>query len=355
MVLNIDKPTSCTDPRAPPRIGASGSSGILVSKHADNMEKNRALAMTAAKMMQRQSGRSDAGGLDSLTRHSCTDISTGAASSVRNFSGTRSSPGRRGLNNRRCAVRRSLRKSNSVGNLDCAHQASRSSESSSTVSKNSSNRYLHSIHQSPFETSLRERLEEKMRINVSRNEIVDSDKFERQLDETKLRYQHYRRLHDMGNITNLVLQTNDVKLNVYDLLEHDVLLELSDSGCCAWQLPLGRCVQRCNDGLNKCGTGVYHVGIEINGIEYAYGMHPQPHMTGVFTSKPRKSPGFSYRTTIDFGKVRTTKNVWVEVPVIESEKGSSGRTSVNNVYRQLEIFIDGNDVISEMADSCKYI
>ena len=43
-----------------------------------------------------------------------------------------------------------------------------------------------------------------------------------------------------------------------------------------------------NDTLRKFGLGVYHTGIEVNGMEYSYGGSPHAVGTGVFLQPPQK-------------------------------------------------------------------
>jgi hypothetical protein len=95
--------------------------------------------------------------------------------------------------------------------------------------------------------------------------------------------------------------TNLVRIHVYDLLTKDAEIELNvlSLGC---HVNIGQCFATMNDGLHALGSGAYHVGVEVNGLEYAYGANDVPFLSGVFTCPPRMSPGYQYRTTIDFGE-----------------------------------------------------
>jgi|688.fasta_scaffold1132627_1 hypothetical protein len=46
--------------------------------------------------------------------------------------------------------------------------------------------------------------------------------------------------------------------------------------------------------LSNLGLGVYHTGIEIEGIEYSYGGNRDNSGTGVFRSSPGNVPGATY-------------------------------------------------------------
>jgi hypothetical protein len=87
-----------------------------------------------------------------------------------------------------------------------------------------------------------------------------------------------------------------VKLHVYDLLADDTHLDVW--GC---HFPLGQVFNAFNSSLHSIGTGAYHVGLEINGIEYAFGANSTKGLTGIFQCMPKSSPGYQFRTTIDFG------------------------------------------------------
>ncbi|WOL19391.1 deSI-like protein [Canna indica] len=49
------------------------------------------------------------------------------------------------------------------------------------------------------------------------------------------------------------------------------------------------------------GLGVYHSGIQVHGVEYAYGAHEHP-STGIFEGEPRQCPGFVFRKAILIGR-----------------------------------------------------
>jgi hypothetical protein len=79
---------------------------------------------------------------------------------------------------------------------------------------------------------------------------------------------------------------------------------------------------------------------QINGIEYAYGANNSEGTTGVFSCIPKHSPGYEYRTTLDFGARPLTKRAWVRV----AEKDND-----TSVYREVVTYIDGRQVVKEMA------
>lgn len=127
------------------------------------------------------------------------------------------------------------------------------------------------------------------------------------------------------------------------------------------------------------GTGAYHVGVEVNGVEYAFGANNIIGMSGIFTCLPKESPGYEFRETLDFGQVHTTKRTWIRIPktgtgtsfktISEEFSGSnnndceskksdekkifsySPKSPLNDVYsfREIESFADGHAVIHSMA------
>ncbi|KAI4389921.1 hypothetical protein MLD38_002088 [Melastoma candidum] len=48
------------------------------------------------------------------------------------------------------------------------------------------------------------------------------------------------------------------------------------------------------------GLGIFHSGVEVHGIEYAFGAHDYP-SSGVFEVEPRQCPGFDFRRSIFIG------------------------------------------------------
>ncbi|KAA8523046.1 hypothetical protein F0562_009469 [Nyssa sinensis] len=50
------------------------------------------------------------------------------------------------------------------------------------------------------------------------------------------------------------------------------------------------------------GLGIFHSGIEVNGMEYGFGAHDYP-VSGVFEVEPKSCPGFIYRCSIPLGHI----------------------------------------------------
>ncbi|XP_034695511.1 deSI-like protein At4g17486 [Vitis riparia] len=48
------------------------------------------------------------------------------------------------------------------------------------------------------------------------------------------------------------------------------------------------------------GLGVYHSGVQVHGVEYAFGAHEYP-TTGIFEGEPKQCEGFSFRKAILIG------------------------------------------------------
>ncbi|KAL5698850.1 hypothetical protein ACHQM5_029831 [Ranunculus cassubicifolius] len=49
------------------------------------------------------------------------------------------------------------------------------------------------------------------------------------------------------------------------------------------------------------GLGVYHSGVQVHEIEYAFGAHELP-TTGIFEGEPKQCPGFTFRKSILIGR-----------------------------------------------------
>jgi PPPDE putative peptidase domain len=147
--------------------------------------------------------------------------------------------------------------------------------------------------------------------------------------------------------------TNRILLHVYDLFSSDTLMQLPWGCVCE----IGKCFTQVNTALLTVGTGIYHVGIEVNGIEYAYGATKSSGKTGVFSCIPKTSPGYQYRTSIDFGDVSLIRRTWVTVPG-GTLKGDSmtydvsehiPTSFVNTSFHLVEEFVDGRQIIREMT------
>ncbi|KAK9073314.1 hypothetical protein SSX86_007638 [Deinandra increscens subsp. villosa] len=48
------------------------------------------------------------------------------------------------------------------------------------------------------------------------------------------------------------------------------------------------------------GFGIFHSGVEVHGVEYAFGAHDYP-SSGVFEVEPRQCPGFKFRRSVLIG------------------------------------------------------
>mmetsp|Transcript_14291 Transcript_14291/g.30016 ORF Transcript_14291/g.30016 Transcript_14291/m.30016 type:complete len:232 (+) Transcript_14291:65-760(+) len=55
-----------------------------------------------------------------------------------------------------------------------------------------------------------------------------------------------------------------------------------------------------NQGLQALGTGAFHAGVEVYGLEYSYGF--QYKGTGIFTSQPRQCAGPEFLEAIEMGE-----------------------------------------------------
>ncbi|KAJ1697518.1 hypothetical protein LUZ63_006030 [Rhynchospora breviuscula] len=55
-----------------------------------------------------------------------------------------------------------------------------------------------------------------------------------------------------------------------------------------------------NGYIYWAGLGIFHSGVEVHGVEYAFGAHDYP-ISGVFEVEPRQCPGFRFRKSIFVG------------------------------------------------------
>ena len=85
----------------------------------------------------------------------------------------------------------------------------------------------------------------------------------------------------------------------------------------------------------------------MNGVEYSFGACDVPGHTGVFSCMPKRSPGYQYRTTIDFGERALVKKTWVRADnIIGNDHGVGTSTPT---YQEVERHVDGREVIKEMT------
>jgi hypothetical protein len=157
---------------------------------------------------------------------------------------------------------------------------------------------------------------------------VDSD------DDSHIIMKRKTRYNSRGSIPQQ-RQSNRISIHIYDLIAKDTLMQLPWGYICE----IGECFNEMNTALHELGTGAYHVGVEVNNVEYAFGATNIPGKTGVFSCIPRLSPGYQYRTSINFGDVPLIRKSWKSVP--RADKSGS-------VYTAMAEHVYGRQVIKEM-------
>jgi len=65
-------------------------------------------------------------------------------------------------------------------------------------------------------------------------------------------------------------------------------------------------LHKINNLLQVCGTGAYHVAVEVNGAEWSYGYAPRG--SGVFDCKPGACKTHIYREKVDLGYTTLSKD-----------------------------------------------
>ena len=135
--------------------------------------------------------------------------------------------------------------------------------------------------------------------------------------------------------------SNAIRLHVYDLFPQDAvaIMDLFSLGC---TVPVGKIFTAVNDGLYALGSGAYHVGVEVNGVEFAYGANQVPGLSGIFTCEPMRNPQYRYRTTVDLGERETTAAIASATAEREGEKEVDADAPRPR-------FVDGHRVIQSMA------
>ncbi|XP_022153427.1 deSI-like protein At4g17486 [Momordica charantia] len=75
------------------------------------------------------------------------------------------------------------------------------------------------------------------------------------------------------------------------------------------------------------GLGVYHSGVQVHGIEFAFGAHEYP-STGIFEGEPKQCDGFKFRRSILIGKTDLSQ---AEVRSLMEELGKDYRGNAYNL------------------------
>ena len=61
-----------------------------------------------------------------------------------------------------------------------------------------------------------------------------------------------------------------------------------------------------NDSTLSLNFGVFHAGVEIDGVEYSFGWCEDG--TGVYSCTPALSPGYHYRQTVEMGHTTLSRS-----------------------------------------------
>ncbi|KAH6831495.1 PPPDE putative thiol peptidase family protein [Perilla frutescens var. hirtella] len=75
------------------------------------------------------------------------------------------------------------------------------------------------------------------------------------------------------------------------------------------------------------GLGVYHSGVQVHGVEYAFGAHEYP-STGIFEGEPKQCDGFTFRKSILIGYTNMTPG---EVRAMMEDLSSKYRGNAYNL------------------------
>ncbi|XAR67829.1 hypothetical protein NMG60_11002750 [Bertholletia excelsa] len=75
------------------------------------------------------------------------------------------------------------------------------------------------------------------------------------------------------------------------------------------------------------GLGVYHSGVQVHGVEYAFGAHEYP-TTGIFEGEPKQCEGFTFRKSIIIGRTAMGPE---EVAAVMEELGEKYKGNAYNL------------------------
>ena len=87
----------------------------------------------------------------------------------------------------------------------------------------------------------------------------------------------------------------------------------------------------------------------MNGVEYAYGSNDTRNTTGVFTCMPKHSPGYQYRSTIDFGERTLVRKMQVSSDGADKKSKTGRNFDTSDGITAIDRQIDGREVLREMA------
>ncbi|XP_042519094.1 deSI-like protein At4g17486 isoform X3 [Macadamia integrifolia] len=102
-----------------------------------------------------------------------------------------------------------------------------------------------------------------------------------------------------------------------------------------------------NNYLYWFGLGIYHSGIEVHGMEYAFGAHEYP-TSGVFEVEPRCCPGFIYRRSVLLGSTDMSRSEFRSF--MEHFAGKYHGDSYHLIAKNCNHFT--NDVSTRLTGKC---
>lgn len=97
---------------------------------------------------------------------------------------------------------------------------------------------------------------------------------------------------DYESMDLTLLPASTVLLNVYDVGEEELVQKINAWGTMGDKFLFG---------------GVFHVGVQIYGQEYGFGMVEEPGITGVCACAPRSNDQHKYKCTLDMGPTNMTE------------------------------------------------
>ncbi|KAF7830336.1 deSI-like protein [Senna tora] len=104
------------------------------------------------------------------------------------------------------------------------------------------------------------------------------------------------------------------------------------------------------------GLGVYHSGVQVHGVEYAFGAHDRP-TTGIFEVEPRRCPGFTFRKSIYIGStdMNPSEINWKVNPPLGKSTGSTGSTLEHTITNYAVIYLYSIYLLLAMVFLCTFI